>query len=202
MAPCSSRPRGGTRTGSAWGLDQRAKAESVEEFAFERGGQAHKAHWRLRMGPRGGQTVCGCWGAHQSTFARLRPALLLCVNRKQRAADVKFCVASPRHYLLWGFVTKQIFVLVLLAVSGIATGCEKPDPPDIVEKRETIRRLRGQPWDYDTCLAYQTAGLDVCRYDRNIGYDKDGPYDSIGNRMSRSCDEWLDRIASYCPTLK
>ncbi|MGD8317529.1 MAG: hypothetical protein PVH76_07265, partial [Myxococcales bacterium] len=65
--------------------------------------------------------------------------------------------------------------------------------------RQTVKRLKFAPWDVETCKKYQIAGYKVCKYDRETGYHDNGPYDSIGNELSRGCDEWLNRANSYCP---
>jgi hypothetical protein len=90
-------------------------------------------------------------------------------------------------------------VVLMAGLVVVAFACSKPAPPEIVEGRKTIKRLKFAPWDVQTCIEYQRASHKVCKYDRETGYDEDGPYDSIGNRMTRGCDEWLDRAANYCP---
>lgn len=94
---------------------------------------------------------------------------------------------------------KRIGIVVGLVVIGLACSKASSAPPEIVQARATVKRLKFAPWDVEMCREYQLAGHKVCRYDRESGYDDDGPYDSIGNRLTRDCDGWLDRAHSYCP---
>ncbi len=92
---------------------------------------------------------------------------------------------------------KRIGLMVGLAVVAIA--CSKPAPPEIAEARNTVKRLKFAAWDVQTCKTYQLAGYKVCKYDRESGYNDNGPYDSMGNYLTNGCDEWLDRANNYCP---
>jgi hypothetical protein len=94
--------------------------------------------------------------------------------------------------------------LIALGIGAVAGalmvfGWKESAPPEIVEARETVKRLKFAPWDVAICTEYQQAGHKVCTYDRETGYDDQGPYDSMGNLMTRGCDGWLDRAANYCP---
>jgi hypothetical protein len=106
-------------------------------------------------------------------------------------------------------IPKVAFPLLLAALGAVALAVpvwtavtdlmEKPAPSEIAEARKTVKRLKSGAWDVQTCIEYQRAGYKVCKYDRETGYADDGSYDSIGNRMTRGCDEWLDRVENYCP---
>ena len=100
-------------------------------------------------------------------------------------------------------MSKELKWLLVAIGAGLLTlfalNLKPSAPPEIAEARKTVKRLKFGSWDVQTCIEYQRAGYKVCKYDRETGYADDGSYDSIGNRMTRGCDEWLDRVEDYCP---
>ena len=60
---------------------------------------------------------------------------------------------------------KRIGIVVGLVVIGLACSKASSAPPEIVQARATVKRLKFAPWDVEMCREYQLAGHKVCRYD-------------------------------------